>query len=139
MVVKLDSSTVRETRWYEYALRFLFGGLITAIAGIIAREFGPMVGGLFLAFPAIFPATATLAEKHAREKKQHKGYSGLRRGRQVAALEAIGAALGSIGLLPFAVLVWLFLPNRQTAVVLATGIFSWVLASVAIWQLRRKV
>jgi hypothetical protein len=30
---------------------------------------GPRVGGLFLAFPAIFPASATLVEKHEKQKK----------------------------------------------------------------------
>ena len=38
---------------------FFFGGLITAVAGVIAQRFGPIIGGLFLAFPAIFPASAT--------------------------------------------------------------------------------
>jgi Protein of unknown function (DUF3147) len=68
MQVHLDFSAVGETKWYEYAVRFMFGGLITAIAGVIAKTFGPVVGGLFLAFPAIFPASATLIEKHERRK-----------------------------------------------------------------------
>ncbi len=54
----------------DYAIRFLFGGLITVAAGIIAKRFGPGIGGLFLAFPAIFPASATLIEKHEKEKKE---------------------------------------------------------------------
>jgi hypothetical protein len=99
VVVKIDSSTVRETRWYEYVLRFLFGGLITGGAGIIAERFGPIIGGLFLAFPAIFPASATLIEKHEIEKKEANGLSGRQRGREAAALEAIGSALGSLGLI----------------------------------------
>jgi hypothetical protein len=36
---------------------------MTAIPGWIASKYGPVVGGLFLAFPAIFPASATLVEK----------------------------------------------------------------------------
>jgi hypothetical protein len=43
---------------------------MTVVAGLIAARFGPVVGGLFLAFPAIFPATATLIEKHVRERKE---------------------------------------------------------------------
>jgi len=39
---------------------------MTVIAGLIAFRFGPVVGGLFLAFPAIFPASATLIERHGR-------------------------------------------------------------------------
>ena len=61
-------------------VRFVFGGAITVGAGLLARKFGPAVGGLFLAFPAIFPASATLIEKHEREKKERKGSTGERRG-----------------------------------------------------------
>jgi hypothetical protein len=43
---------------------------MTAAADIVAKEFGPTVGGLLLAFPAIFPAGATLVDKH--EKKRRK-------------------------------------------------------------------
>jgi hypothetical protein len=55
-----------------------------------------------LAFPAILPASATLVEKHEREKKQAAGILQMIRGRQAAALEARGAAMGSIGLAVFA-------------------------------------
>ena len=69
MRIKIDPSGILKTRWYEFAVRFFFGGLITAIAGLIAKKFGPGVGGLFLAFPAIFPASATLIEKHEKQRK----------------------------------------------------------------------
>ena len=49
---------------------------MTVLAGVIAKKFGPVVGGLFLAFPAIFPASATLIEKHERERKERKGLKG---------------------------------------------------------------
>ncbi len=138
MIVTFDTSTVRETRWYEYALRFLFGGFITAAAGVIAKEFGPTVGGLFLAFPAIFPASATLIEKHQREKKQQKGMNGKQRGRDAAALEAAGAALGSLALFLFAVLVWSVLPHYKPAFVLTAATALWASASVGLWFLRRR-
>jgi hypothetical protein len=51
------------------------------------------VGGLFLAFPAIFPASATLVEKHEAENKKRRGLSGMVRGREAAALDAAGAAM----------------------------------------------
>ena len=73
MKIQVDLSAIIETRWYEYAVRFLFGGLITAATGIIAKKYGPDIGGLFLAFPAILPAAATLMEKHEKEKKKRKG------------------------------------------------------------------
>ena len=76
MIVQFNPSALRQTRWYEYLVRFVLGGAMTVVAGLIAARFGPVVGGLFLAFPAIFPASATLIEKHVRERKEKAGPSG---------------------------------------------------------------
>jgi len=102
MQVQVDLSALGKTKWYEFAVRFFFGGLITAVAGIIAKQWGPVVGGLFLAFPAIFPASATLIQKHEKQKKEKEGLDGRERGRQAASIGAAGSAVGSIGLLFFA-------------------------------------
>jgi hypothetical protein len=66
MIIQFKPSALRQTRWYEYLIRFGLGGAMTVVAGLIAARFGPVIGGLFLAFPAIFPASATLIEKHVR-------------------------------------------------------------------------
>ena len=76
MSVQLELAELRKTRWYEFAIRFLFGGAITVVAGLIAKHYGPVFGGLFLAFPAIFPASATLVETHEKRKKREAGISG---------------------------------------------------------------
>ena len=55
MRVTVKPSVLRETKWYEYAVRFVFGGLVTAFADVIAKKYGPVVGGLFLAFPPFPP------------------------------------------------------------------------------------
>ena len=73
MKISLDLSALGKTKWYEYALRFAFGGAITVAAGLIANKWGPGVGGLFLAFPAIFPASATLVEKHEKKNSNTPG------------------------------------------------------------------
>ena len=70
MRIGLDVSSMQHFRWRDYAVRFVFGGIVTALTGLIARRYGPGVAGLFLAFPAIFPAGATLIEKQEREKKR---------------------------------------------------------------------
>jgi hypothetical protein len=101
MIVRLNPSALRQTSWYEYLIRFAIGGAMTVVAGLIASRFGPVVGGLFLAFPAIFPASATLIERHTRERKEKAGLSGARRGKEAAALDAAGATLGSFGLAGF--------------------------------------
>ena len=139
MQIKIDPSVIGQTRWYEYAIRFLFGGLITVVAGIIAKKFGPGIGGLFLAFPAIFPASATLIEKHEKQKKEEKGLRGTQRGREAASIDAAGSAMGSIGLFVFALLVWRLLPDHRSLIVLTGASLAWLAVSVLIWHVRKRV
>src|SRR6476619_2894994 len=126
MQIKLDLSVLGQTKWHEYAVRFLFGGLIAALAGIIAKKFGPGVGGLFLAFPAIFPASATLVEKHEKEKKRRVGLDGRKRAAAATSVDAAGAAIGSIGLAGFAVVVWQAMPNHAPWLVLVGATLVWI-------------
>lgn len=79
MLVKLSSSALKQTRWYEYGVRFLLGGLATVLTGVVSSRFGVSVGGLFLALPAVFCASATLIESHERRAKEKAGLSGARR------------------------------------------------------------
>lgn len=137
MKIELDPSCLKESHWYEYALRFLFGGAITVATGWIAIRFGPGVAGLFLAFPAIFPASATLIEKHERRKKEERGLNGARRGRQVAGIDAAGASMGSIGLMGFAIVVWRLLPHHAEALVLGAATAVWLGISIWVWVLRK--
>jgi hypothetical protein len=76
MPVRMDGSALRDSKLSQYTLRFLFGGIVTAIAGLVAQRHGPVVAGLLLAFPAIFPASATLIEKHEKQQKEKNGMSG---------------------------------------------------------------
>ncbi len=137
MLVKLDSSALTQTKWNQYAVRFLFGGFITAVAGLVAKEYGPAVGGLLLAFPAIFPASATLIEKHEREKKEKEGLNGTIRGRLAAGVDAAGSAMGSLGLFLFAIVVWKFISGRPAWEVLLGATAAWALVSVCIWKIRK--
>jgi hypothetical protein len=137
MLVKFELSSLKRTRWYEVFVRFLFGGLATVATGMIAKSYGPVIGGLFLAFPALFPASATLVEKHEKEKKQRAGSNGIRRARNAVALEARGATMGSIGLAAFAIVVRQFLPGGNVWAVLATATLAWLAISVLIWLMRR--
>jgi hypothetical protein len=137
MKVTLDVSALGKTKWYEYAVRFVFGGIVTVLAGLIAKNFGPGLGGLFLAFPAIFPASATLIEKHEKQKKERAGVNGTQRGRTAAGLDAAGAAIGTIGLLCFAVVVWQLITIYQTWIVLTAATLAWLTVSSLIWYLRK--
>ncbi|MFZ0299784.1 MAG: DUF3147 family protein [Candidatus Sulfotelmatobacter sp.] len=139
MRIQVDLSTLRQGKWYEYAVRFLFGGIITALAGIIAKKFGPGIGGLFLAFPAIFPASATLIEKHEKEKKESLGLHGTARGRSAASVDAAGSSMGSIGLLVFALAVSQFLQRDPPWIVLPAATLLWLAVSLAVWQIRKAL
>lgn len=134
MKVKIKTSALRETKWYEYVTRFLLGGAITVFSGIVAKKFGPVLGGLFLAFPATFPASATLIEKHENQKKERAGISAGHRGRDAAALDAAGATMGSIAMLAFAIVAWKTLPTHTTWIVLAGATVTWFAVSVLIWR-----
>jgi hypothetical protein len=136
MIVKFKPSALGQTRGYEYLTRFVLGGVMTAVAGLIAARFGPIIGGLFLAFPAIFPASATLIEKHVRERKEKVGLPGARRGKEAAALDAVGAALGSFGLAAFGLVIWLMIV-RSPAWALVLAAASWLAVAVLGWQVRR--
>ena len=137
MRVYFDISDLKDTKWYELAVRFLFGGAITAITGMLANRYGPVFGGLFLAFPALFPASATLLESHEREKKRRAGIANTSRGREAAALDARGAAIGSIGLAGFALIAWKLVPMSNGVIALFGALVVWAAISVLIWRLRR--
>src|ERR1035438_9032369 len=129
MKVSADFSALKKTEWYEYAVRFLLGGSVTVVAGLLAKYYGPVFGGLFLAFPAIFPASATLVDKHERQKKQRAGIAQTTRGRQVAGLDAAGAALGSLGLATFAFVIWKLLPVWSVADAFIAALAAWLWVS----------
>jgi Protein of unknown function (DUF3147) len=135
MIVTAKSSAIAEIRWYQYAARFLFGGLATAVAGVIAKKYGPSVGGLFLAFPAIFPASATLIEQHEKRRKQGTGRHGTLRGRRAAALDAAGASIGAFGLLTFACVAWKLMPDLPAWATFSIAALAWLAVSILAWKL----
>jgi|SRR5579863_619561 len=139
MKIQFNFAALRRTSWQDYALRFLLGGAITVAAGIVAGKFGPAVGGLFLAFPAIFPAGATLIEKEERQKKERAGRKTGHRGQDIVALDAQGAAMGTIGLIVFALVVYFLLPHHRLWMVLAISTVAWLLVSITIWRVVEAV
>jgi len=138
MYVGVNIKTLGAVALHEYASRFVLGGAITVASGLIAKHYGPVLGGLFLAFPAIFPASATLLEKHQRRKKQRAGISHSLRGRLAAAIDARGAALGALALAGFAVIAWWGLPHWGALPVLAIAFVAWLSLATTFWWLRRR-
>jgi hypothetical protein len=123
MSVQARPQKLKQSRWWELALRFAFGGLCTVVAGLVAKKFGPAAGGLFLGFPAIFPSGASLIASHEKERKHKAGMHGTRRGCQLAGVDAAGATMGCVGLAAFAI---------------AEASVAWAVVSFAVWWLWRK-
>ncbi len=138
MKIEINFAALKRTKWQEYLVRFVFGGAVTTVAAMIAKHFGPGVGGLFLAAPAIFPAAATLVEKH-EEKKAREDAGKERFAHQVAGVDAAGAAMGSIGLMAFAVVVWQLAPDHSVVAVLSVATLAWLAVSLTLWYLRKTV
>jgi hypothetical protein len=135
--IRFSPSSLKEGRWYEYLVRFALGGAATIFTGLVSSRYGAFVGGLFLALPAIFCASATLIEKHEIRRKREKNLTGERRGQMAAAVDSAGAGLGAIGMLTFAIV---FSLTVETSVVtaFAGASFAWLVVSIAAWHVRRK-
>jgi hypothetical protein len=138
MLVRVSASALKNGRCHEYFIRFALGGAVTVLTGWIANRFGPSIGGLFLAVPAIFCASATLIEKHEMRRKSEAGMDGRRRGQQAAALDATGAALGSFGLLAFAAS-FSSLIGRSITGAFLTAALVWLIAAVTGWWAWRRL
>jgi len=136
--VRFSPSSLKEGRWYEYLIRFALGGGATVFTGLISSRYGASIGGLFLALPAIFCASATLIEKHEIRRKREAGLDGTRRGREAAALDAAGAALGALGMLTFAAVFWLAAESSTPAAFIGASL-AWLVVSMAAWYGRRKM
>ena len=117
--VKVEPGRAGRHSLKTYAVRFLLGGAITAAAGLTAEQLGPVVGGLFLAFPAIAPAAITLIEKED--------------GPRAAGASALGSAFGGLGLLAFAAVVWQLAERLPAWLVLLLATLVWLAASVGLW------
>jgi uncharacterized membrane protein (GlpM family) len=103
----------------ELAVRFAFGAGISAIAAAVSLAFGPRVGGMFLAFPAILPATLTLIQqKESKRDAEH---------------DDEGAVLGAVALIAFGLAVYELLPNHSGWLSLAGASAAWLVAAVALY------
>ncbi|WP_316395679.1 DUF3147 family protein [Bradyrhizobium sp. 33ap4] len=137
--IRFSSSSLKQGRWYEYLIRFALGGAATFLTGLVSSRYGAVIGGVFLALPAIFCASATLIEKHEIRRKREAGLAGERRGQMAAAVDAAGAALGALGMLAFAVgFSTLILRSNIPAAFIGASL-AWLTIAVLAWYLRRKM
>jgi hypothetical protein len=90
MRIRFEPAPLKESRPSGHALRFAIGGAVTAATGLVAKLWGPKVGGLLLALPAILPIGVALVAK-LQTRKAGRGARG-DRGRRAAVIEATGAS-----------------------------------------------
>jgi uncharacterized YccA/Bax inhibitor family protein len=102
----------------DYVLRFAFGSSISVISAFVSLKY-QLVGGMFLAFPAILPASLTLVERDA--------------GRAEASIDAQGAIIGSIGLLAFALVASFGIKIIGALPALSVAALAWLVVSLTIY------
>jgi hypothetical protein len=139
MLIGINIAKLREGKPSEYLTRFVFGGVVTVLATLIARHYGPIVGGLFLAFPGIFAPGLSMTETHAIERKASGGANGTLFARAEASVEAAGASVGALGLAAFALVLWKFLPTHTLTLTLTLAGAAWLVVSVLLWWLRKRI
>ena len=119
----VDLAKVRKISLRDYVVRFCFGAVVSLIAGVIGLVAGDRLSGLFLAFPAILPATLTLLEK--------------REGTAQALSDIRGATLGAAGMIAFAITAAILL-RRAPVIALPAALIAWILASLGLHVLMRR-
>jgi Protein of unknown function (DUF3147) len=120
--VGFDWSKLFKAKPTEIAMRFAFGAGIALIAGIAGARFGPKFGGLFLAFPAVLPASLTLIEK--------------KEGTTKAWADASGGVLGAVGLAAFAFTALMVL-RTNPVIALLLAVVAWLLVAGGLYFLFR--
>jgi hypothetical protein len=124
--VHVGFARLREMRPRDLMIRFGFGFAVSVIAGGVTLAVGDRAGGLFLAFPAILPASLTLiAEKE---------------GDSQAEVDAGGALVGAFALVAFAVVSWQALGRVPLVPAEAAATAAWLAVSVgAYFAIRRAM
>lgn len=134
-----DFGKLRKTKASSYISRFLFGCALTLIVTLTGKWGGAVIGGMFLAFPGIFPPGISYVEKKELERKKEAGLKGTSNARALASLHAAGASEGTFGLMAFAAIVWIGIPRFGLAPSLAVATLAWFVVSFAAWWLRERM
>jgi hypothetical protein len=116
--VGFDWSKLSNVKPNELAVRFGFGALVALVAALVASLAGPKDGGLFLAFPAILPASLTLIEK--------------KEGLSKAWSDASGGALGAVGLMALALVAGDLLPWNPVLALVFGGL-AWAAVATGLY------
>ena len=121
LIPGIDPGEVGTHRVRDYLIRFCFGAGISLVAGVIGMKFGPVLGGVRLGFPAILPASLTLIEK--------------KEGKEAASVDSIGAILGAIAMIAFAIVVSLAATRWGVVPGLVAALAVWLVVAVGLYGL----
>jgi hypothetical protein len=106
-----SSQQVRQVKPRDLAIRFLAGAVTSVVAGLLTLAFGPRIGGIFLAFPAILAASLTLIEQQDDSAEARE--------------DARGAVMGGCGMAAFAAVGALAFGHLSGALVLVLAAAAW--------------
>ena len=112
---RIDVSSFRDVKVKEMGARFALGAAVSVVAGVISHLVGARIGGVFLAFPAILPASLTFVQD--------------KEGTRTADRDALGAVLGGFALIVFAAVGESMFGRDNSAAVLALALTAWLVAA----------
>ena len=117
-VPSLHAQALKSKKPRDYLVRFAFGASISLIAALISVKY-ELFGGMFLAFPAILPASLTLVQRDS--------------GREEASIDAEGAIIGAAGLLAFALVAAFGIKPLGAVPALIAAAAAWLVVSMTIY------
>jgi hypothetical protein len=117
--VTLRPAKLREVRLHSLAIRFAFGAAVSLVAGLVTVLFGARAGGVWLAFPAILPAGLTLIER--------------KEGRHQADRDVRGSVLGALGMVAFAIAVYVMVPLLGGLGAVLVALVVWLVVTLGLY------
>jgi hypothetical protein len=114
--ITIEPSRLRDLDVSGLAVRFAFGFVISVIVGAIGLAAGDRVAGLFLAFPAILPASLTLIAEEDGEDE--------------AKVDAAGACFGGLGLAAYGATSWFLLSRIAPVAAELVALVAWCVVAI---------
>ena len=121
MLPAVQPGKLRQIRMKDYLIRFALGAAVSIVAGILSKTISVRFGGAFLAFPSILPASLTLIQE--------------KEGTRRADRNAIGAVLGSVGLVVFAITGEAAFGHIEPFAALMLALAGWAITALALYGL----
>ncbi len=116
---RLHPSKLRDIHARDLGYRFLAGALTSVVAGLLTIAFGPRIGGVMLAFPAILAASLTLIEEQEDSAEARE--------------DARGAVAGGAAMGAFAAVAAVLFGHFNAAVTLALATLAWLAAAFLLY------